>query len=348
MTSSPGYVARIRTENIWSRARQAIMPFVERLVSKPETSGVVALSGLADRLERRFLDVHSDLDLALFISVPQARGFRCAREFSTAHPERLPLWLPAFSFMIPLDGKRMEVNCRQLIIEVEEHPDLVWPSPKQEAFQETSEVLYDRQGRVAALLRAKCCPPCGDRLAVLASQLPWYGWRNPTSQLHRGLVLNAKVLLNHAVEILVELLYLAMDHHPPALKWRTEALLDAPGLPCNFEERIRRVLEAHCSPESISEAIGVLRGMSMQVLKHLTADGRIPPDPYRYVAMQVDDDKQLCRTTGADDLVARTGQGCSEAERERLFDLANFCLLSPGEDLPRDVLLDPQIHAEGP
>ncbi|MGH8895843.1 MAG: hypothetical protein ACRDZ4_02175 [Egibacteraceae bacterium] len=88
--------------------------------------------------------------------------------------------------------------------------------------------------------------------------------------------------------------------------------------------------------------------MSMQVLEYLTADGRIPPDPYRYVAIHVDDDKQLRRTTGADNLVARTGQGCSEAERERLFDVVNFCLLSPGEDLPRDVLLDPQIHAERP
>jgi hypothetical protein len=326
------YVRRIKTADVRPAARQAVWPLIDALAGKPETEGVVALSGLAERPGRHFLDVHSDIDIALFISIPAARTHRSAREFVRRHADALPRWLPAFSFFLPVADRLMEVNCRQLIVQIEERTDTVWSPAKQEAYGYSGEVLYDRTGRVMALLRNKCRPPSTERLVWLACRLPWDGWLNVTAQIRRGLHLNARFLLNRAVDELLELLVLAEGRHPPADKWRAEAALDCSHAPPDLARSLRQILSCVCEEEPLLAAVDEFRHLCTPILDRLTREGLLPPDAYRYVSIHLDEDKQLLQRVGGDDLVERRGQELDDRERAVLFGLANLRLLEPGQD----------------
>ncbi len=317
----PPYIKRIRTRSCWEGARSAILPFTERLAKFEETVGVAILGGLADSPHRRFVDRYSDLDLAVFLSVPEAHGYRCPKAFWREHPSQLPSWLPSFQFELRLEaGDRMEVNCHQLIVEVEENPLVVWGPDKQEAYLHTGEVRYDPSGRIARLIAQKCGAQArADRLIVLASQLPWYGWVNPERQLRRGFPENAHLLVNRAAEIVTEILFLLNGRLAPHLKWRFEMAMDLPWLPLDFRRRFVRLI----GQQTPRGRIAVSRSLGEEILDHLTTEALIPADPFRYVTLHLDPDRQLCPRTAADRLLD-IELGLRSSERRELLARVNL------------------------
>lgn len=324
----PPYVCRIQTENLWHYARSMVLPYVELLASKPETIGVVLLGGIADREHRRFIDEYSDLDLALFISIPQAQGYVCPKAFARDYPELLPLWLPNFQFNLPVDGQVLEVNCHQLILEVEENSNFHWNFSKMEAYHYTGEIRYDPTGRIANLIQKKCeMPTTVERLIVLASQLPWYGWINPIRQIKRGSPISAKILINHAIEILLEILFLSNDRLAPYLKWQFEMCCDLPWKPEGFRLRMLKILEEN----DIIRSIELLRDLSEEILQHLKKDGQIPEDPFRYTSIYLDPDRQLRSITAADNFFDVVSEFYKLSLKNNTYDAVNYNLISIAE-----------------
>jgi hypothetical protein len=262
--------------------------------ARPHTLGLVVLGGLADRAARRFVDRHSDLDLAVVLSLPSAEGYTCPKRFAREHPEAIPDWLPPFSFEIDVQGTAMEVNCHQLVWEIERRPDREWPIGKQEAYLCTGEIVHDPTGAVRRLIAAKCgrAPPASE-IAVLASQLPWHGWINPERQLDRGFAVNARLLLNEAVAILLKLLFAANDRFWPHPKWQFEMSRDLDWLPPGYEARLREVIEAAIDAAELRRGIAAMRSLGEATLDRMKRHGLIPNNPFDYVSVHVDIDRQL-------------------------------------------------------
>jgi len=317
----PPYIARIRTESRWPGARSAIIPFIERLAAHEETAGVVILGGLADSPHRRFVDSYSDLDLALFLSISEARGYTCSKQFWSDHPELLPLWLPSFQFDVAIDGALTEVNCHQLVLEIEESPAVPWGLEKQEAYLNTGEVRYDPSGRIAHLIEQKSRDAARmDRLITLASQLPWYGWVNPERQIGRGFPETGHLLVNRALEIILEILFLGNGHLAPHLKWRFEMAVDLPWLPGGFRARFSRILGVR----DLAARIAMGRALGEEILEHLKAEGLIPEDPFRYASLHLDRDRQLRPRTAADRLFDLSPELRRDPRRGELVTEANL------------------------
>jgi hypothetical protein len=179
-------------------------------------------------------------------------------------------------------------------MQIEVLPDRPWPASKQEAYFDTGEIVFDRDGSLARLIRAKCSSePAGDDIVVLASQLPWHGWINPIRQLERGFPLNGRMLLNQATEILLKLLFAVNGRHWPHLKWQYEMARDLPWLPSQFEDRFAVVLGAGAAPSEIRDAVRVLRVMGQETLERLAARAMIPSDSFGYTSVHIDVDRQL-------------------------------------------------------
>jgi hypothetical protein len=288
------YIGRIRTENLFHQARPVVFELIDRYVSQTETAGVVILGGLADTDVRRFVDRHSDLDLTVFLAIPEARGYICPKRFALEHPECIPAWLPPFRFDVDVGGMSMEVNCHQLILEIEKHAERKWPAAKQEAYRCTGEVVYDPVGAVRSLIDGKCgIAPPSDEVAVLASQLSWYGWINPGRQIERGYLVNARLLLNEALSILLRLIFAANDRFWPHPKWQYEMSLDLPWLPEDYAAHINTVLGAAVDPASLSAAITASRDMGQRVLQRLNERAIVPHNVFDYVSIHIDTDRQL-------------------------------------------------------
>jgi sugar phosphate isomerase/epimerase len=297
------YIGRIQTSNVYLEAREAIRPLLDELARQEGVEGVALLGGLADTPHRAFVDKHSDLDIAVFLSIPEARGFRCPRQFREAHPERLPSWLPSFSFYREIRGHLMEMNCHQLILEIEESPEVEWPDSKKEAYRFTSELMYDRIGRVRALIDSKSVYSV-DRtsLAVDASQLPWFGWINPRIQLERGFPLNARFLLNGAVDILMRLVFALNGQPKPHAKWTVEMACDLPHSPRNLREVVSEVLGAGLRENELSRAADLMEGCGEGVQRALFERGLVPAMPFDHVSRNLDRDRQLRSVCAADEV----------------------------------------------
>ncbi len=323
-TATPGarnvtprsYADRLVTRNIWDDVRQMVVPWLEELVKKPETAGVVVLGGLADSPARHFLDECSDVDIALFLSIPDASGYSCPKRFAREHPESLPEWLPSFQFFVPFESDRMEINCHQLIMEIEECPDRGWSPGKREAYSRTGEIYFDRSGAVARLIATKCAAPASfDDIVVKVSQLPWYGWRNPRRLVRRGLLLTAKMVLNIACDQLLELVFWANDTYPPHLKWRH---VDSHGLswrPSSLDCRLAAILEAPMTEDGILNAADTMEALATELEGFLHKEKGLPLDPFTYVSVHIDPDRQLPIVTPADQVLRATATEAHAAWR---------------------------------
>ena len=323
--SLPPYVSRARTENLWNGRRAPMLAFAERLASKAETAGIVAIGGIANSSGRRFVDSYSDVDLAVYLSIPAASGSSSARAFAAAHPEFIPTWLPAFQFFFPVADGRVEVNCRQLILEVEEG-DSPWSIEKQEAYTTASEILYDPSGRVHNLIEGKCHPPSTAAITYLASQLPWYGWLNPERQLARGYPTAARMLLNEGLRILLSIHLVASSRHPSHLKWLAPISEDVPPLAGDLHARVDAILTCGPLETDLAAAIGASRELGNEVLATLRARNLVGRDPFEEISRFHDAERQLREWTAADEYMTRVGK---RAERDDdVYGACNALLVS--------------------
>ena len=83
--------------------RPLLNSFVEKLKNKKEVEAILFMGGLANSPFRNFLDEYSDLDMSIFISIPNIEKdiLKKCFQISPYHPiiqNYLPKWLPNFEF----------------------------------------------------------------------------------------------------------------------------------------------------------------------------------------------------------------------------------------------------------
>ncbi len=289
------------TPNLRELLRPLLLDYLTDLTQYPELCGVVLLGGAANG-SRAFLDRFSDLDAAIFISVPTAASTESdsVRDFLDNNQTALPQWLPPFSSILPCsahpDGE-IEVNVHQLILELEERSTHAWDEAKMEVFSEAAEIMYDPSGRVECLVARKTM--WDDRIARrlllrLLGQARWYGVINPSRQIARGFPLHAQDLLNEAIEILIWIVYLVNRHYRPHKKWRIERCCCLPVLPGKFRERL---VEAMYVPNMTEDNILHRSHIIEALLEDVSGLARsmydLPKDLYLASCIESFDDRQL-------------------------------------------------------
>jgi hypothetical protein len=300
---------QMQTTNMVDELRQWVQPLIKRLSAFPEVEGVVLLAGVARQPYRPFADIYSDVDLALFLNTPLIPDGVDLKDFTLAHQEQLPEWLPDYQFLVPLlpQGER-EINLHQLLYSYESRADNEWPEAKKEAYAYTSDVVYDCQGRVRRLIKSKTrfdAEARTRRLARLAVQLPWCGWLNPHRQLKRGLATSAQDLLNEAVELIVEALFLINSRYRPHRKWRSLAIENLAWKPAGFIHLLKEaMLVFSFEKPDVERRITAIQTLWPPLLERALAEEMIPPDYEQYLATHISLNRQLRVETLADKIIA--------------------------------------------
>jgi aspartate aminotransferase-like enzyme len=290
--------------------RQRLQPFLDRLIDKPELVGIVLLSNFAAS-SRRMPDEWSDVDLAVYVSIPDAKRHWTPQPRLTFDrlQDKLPTWLPNFSFHPPALGGA-ELNVQQHIIEYEEDARTRWGMSRCEAYARSAEILHDPTGRVSSVVRRHLAArdPGSDltSIAYLAARLYWDVIVLPERQAARAHVDAAHLLLNQAINEAIELSYRLAGTYPPNAKW-CWALLDESVL---ASSEIAALREAVCVYGLDMGDVLRRRNLLEPVvtrLRTLATEQLGGADPYDHYSARGSHKRQLRHTTVADQTCAQDG-----------------------------------------
>jgi len=290
----------IQTENIKPVAKARIQEFIERLKKYPEVEAIVCLGGLADTEYRDFIDKYSDIDISVFLN--------CDRD-------NLPDWLPTFSFYIPMEltnGKTemMEVNLYQQILAEEEKSE--WEDSKKEAYAYSSEVVFDRNGRVEALIKEKGQMTPEYRkllLAHLFARIDWNVIKNPLREMERGYIFDGHTLLNQGMENLIELAYTYNGRYKPHPKWAIAMTDTLPQLPENFTDRFLEAMKVEeISAKDIYRRRKAILELVQEIEQEVKKENIFEPDVdyddyFDYESANWPNDRQIKTHTKSDEIL---------------------------------------------
>lgn len=326
------YIDRIKTNNLLEDTRKAVWSFVEKLKEKNEVVGIVFLGGLAQTGCRRFIDYYSDIDLTIFLDIPQAEGYISSKKFARENQEILPRWLPEFQFDIQVNGEWKEVNCHQLIIQIESNINRPWDESKKEAYLYDSEILYDDvEQTIKKLIESKCQwneEESRKNLITVLSQIGWYGWINPFIQYNRGFPWHSHMLLNNAIELVIQAFYILHKKYRPHMKWRFEEAIDFIDEIEDFDNLVKDfLLIKNYSLEDIERRSDVIRKLYDVLEKEAVSEGFIERgmDPFYYASVYLDEERQLLHHTASDYFIKEHQELSSEVLKKCTSDI-NFNL----------------------
>ena len=339
---------RSLTQNAASEIREWILPFVNRLSSHSEIEGVVLLSGVAEQTYRRFADLYSDVDMAVFLNSPVVPDGVAGKAFALAHQEKLPLWLPDYYFPVPLSSTtERRINMGQHFLTYESREDVEWSEGVKEAFAYTSEIVYDREGDVRRLIDSKIRYDEGKRnrrLVELSVRIPFCTLINPERQVARGFVETAHDILNEGVDLVVEDLFLLNRRFRPHRKWRLIIAEDLPWKPDGWSKSIRdAMIVLEMSGDDVKRRMTALDGLATQLVKRSIDEGAVPPDCLHCLATSIDTESQLRVTTVADEVVSLVNALGLPIDIGRLRALVNLQLIDSPQRL-LDFLDDPSFE----
>jgi hypothetical protein len=326
MTFVPRYVD-LTTENLYEPYRKAISDLTNRLTERPEVTGLVLLGGLAEGGRRQFVDRFSDFDMSVFVSLDlpaEVMALPYHELIRHAQP-MLPKWLPNFKFMVPSAALPfdwpIEINIHQQLLEYEEQPHVSWDFSKCDAYDNTSEILHDPTGRVAALLSTKienARPELTSHLYRLLSSGRVIIEIMVRQCLDRGTYHAAHDMMNGVLQDVMVGWFAVNDRFPPVAKWRVISLRSLPWTPDHAVERYRELLlvKAHDSDDVKRRMNGILA--MLDEIQEQCAKTRAgwPADPYVTAVHDTFVDRQLRRITTADEL--ESVRGLSQEQKMRV------------------------------
>lgn len=270
-----------KTKNFKPKIENLISLFTNRLRKQSQVEGVILLGGLG---RRNFLDKHSDVDFAVFVNprfplpffIKKTPGFL------------LPKWLPRFEFYVRSIVGDLEFNLHQQVLRDEAKLDHPWDETKKEAYSR-GIIILDRSGKLKRLLTKKLSFPekwRQRRLTEIVGQFPWYAFINPLRQIDRGFIHNGHDLLNQAIEMLVEALFLYNRQYRPHKKWCLETSMLLPWLPKGYR---RNILEAMLikdfSGRDIYRRVRILKKIFESLQKCLLKEKVVPKNAYEYACI---------------------------------------------------------------
>ncbi|MEU3422737.1 hypothetical protein AB0F39_30010 [Streptomyces murinus] len=242
-------------EDLRTQARAAAGGLLDAITSMPEVQAIYVLSSSAitARNVTRF-STESDFDLAVVLDVPLKEDEWRPRPADTYAlvRDRLPAWIPEFSFLLPVPWGRMEVNVHQLLFPYEADPRTVWNTDKCDAYANKGEPLLDREKAFATLISHKTrqqLQGLGSEAQRLHNRITWDVREIPLRMARRVGVPTGHFVLSGALDEVVDWMYARSGRLPPNMKWKLYSL-GALGLINCVQENL--LIEAQqCDPLSM-------------------------------------------------------------------------------------------------
>ena len=316
----------LKTENNRDRLRKMIIPFLERSKEKEGVLAVILLGGLSNNNNRGHTDEFSDIDVTIVY-------------------DGLYEHAPNYEFYLFDNGRKVEVNVHQMILQNEAQLD--WDDGKKEAYSK-AEYYYEKDNRTRELVNSKVTITPEYRfkkLALLLGQYKWYVEINPLRAIKRGLYENGIDLLNRAIDMYVETVYLYNYQYMPHCKWKIDIAAKLNYLPDNYEEDIKEALKTDSiDPEGIIKKREKVIKLYSELINKISQEyGMGIDDMYNYACKNSYSDRQLLQETYIDKLISRLSDVLNSNEALLLQSLVNFYTISSDEeflDLDNDELED--------
>ncbi|MEU3073375.1 hypothetical protein [Streptomyces laurentii] len=238
-----------------AQARAAARGLLDMLKTMPEVQALYVLSSsaIAPRNITRF-STDSDFDLAVILDVPLKVDEWRPRpaDTYTLVRDRLPSWIPEFSFHLPVPWGRMEVNVHQLLFAYEADPRTTWNSDKCDAYSNKGEPLFDRESAFGALIARKTqerLERLGHEAHRLHNRITWDVREIPLRMARRVGVPTGHFVLSGALDEVVDWMYARSGRLLPNMKWKLHSL-GALGL-INSEQETLLIEAQQCDPLSM-------------------------------------------------------------------------------------------------
>ena len=293
----------LKTNNIKPYVEKKLQFFIENLASRGYIEAVVLLGGLGNR---DFMDVYSDIDIAIFYD-----------------RDTPPEYFLPFEFHVTIDGVRYEFNIHQLFYENEVGKK--WDEGTKEAYS-MAKVIVDKKGRVEDLIKNKVVfdeKEHYDRLIWIIQQYVWRGQIHSLRTYYRGYPMGAHDLLNECVDLLVEAVHIINKRYMGHKKWRMVALKTMEIVPVNFFDYLWEAMKVNdLSISDITRRISYLDKIYTEILE--IAKGKypeFPDDPYKYYYRKF---YQLTENTFSQTIVEEYRDNLSDDDLEQLEGL--LCL----------------------
>jgi len=313
----------MKTKNIIGEIEKIVAPFLIKLKKQDYVAGVVLLGGLG---KRRFIDEFSDIDILVFIW--------------KTHTLKFPL---PFEFHYNQDGRFMEFNIHQKVLENEERTDF-WDDFKIEAYSR-GRIIYDPTGRIKKLIKKKTkfdAQKAFNRLIWIVQQYKWRGQIHSIRSCQRGYAEAAHDLLNQCSELLIEGIYLLNKRYLPHKKWSL-VYLDEMRKPLNQlknDFKSAMIIRAYTLSD-IKRRLRILNKVYEIILAEISKKYKnFPSDPYVYYYKNF---IQLNKQTKIDVLLNEFHKYINNKDFDKLKGLLCFNLIDTRAKLYKETSLNSDI-----
>ncbi|WP_181785319.1 hypothetical protein [Streptomyces phytophilus] len=245
------------TTELRAQARRCASNLIAELGKNPEVQALYVLSSSADTSENvTVFGEDSDFDLSVVLDVPLRSDEWRPKPEQTYDllADRLPAWVPEFSFYLPVPWGRMEVNVHQLVYQYEADVRTVWNSDKCDAYSNKGEPLLDRAGRFGDLIALKTREQQHlqqqERLHLL-NRITWDSREIALKQARRVGPSSGHVVLSMALDEVIDWIYITCGRLVPNRKWKLFQLRELGMITEAQEQLVLRVLT--CDPHSMAD-----------------------------------------------------------------------------------------------
>lgn len=259
-------------ENLASVHEAVARKFVGEITCFKEVAGVVLLGGAA----RGFADKHSDIDIVVFIN---KKGFdeapRGERTYEGYNLDTIVLHYPY--------AKRED-----------------WSMEQRWAYS-AGKILYDPNRKIEKLLKEKIKFTEGEKREILVEDiffLAWYGinykegtWRGydfsrkPEFWVDRGDIESAHYILNKALDMVLDTLYITNNQLIPDEKWKIHFVHSLDWLPADFEAKFREaMLIKSMKPEDFERRLKAIESIYRETIEKTEKEtDLLPGNIYQYL-----------------------------------------------------------------
>jgi hypothetical protein len=268
----------VNTPSLRAQARYLMRDFIASLADQERVQALYVLSSSADTpTNPTVFGDDSDFDLAVILDVPlRSDEWRPSPEDTYALlADRIPPWVPEFSFHVPVPWGSMEVNVHQLIYQYEADVRTVWNSDTCDAYANKGEVVFDHAGRFGELIAMKVREQqhlLQSHLLHLHNRITWDAREIAVKQARRVGPASGHVVLSLALDEVIDWIYVSHGRLIPNRKWKLHQLSTLHMVTDEQQQLIHEVLA--CSPQSMPDL-----ERRINALARLCASLGIPVDP---------------------------------------------------------------------
>jgi predicted nucleotidyltransferase len=258
-------------DNIADVHKQIAEKFIQKFQDDPNIIGAVLLGGAA----RGFADEFSDIDLAIFVKDKN----KCRLK----------------------DGERKwkGFDIDLILIDLSNARKWEWTQVQRWTYSE-GIILLDKKGVVQKLLKDKVKMTKAERRKLIVEKIMLLGWLGISCEerrwkdyaffrpsdlwIKRGHPICAHELLNHCIEICLDLLFLCNKRFIPDEKWKFYLSFKLEWLPDNYDSLIKNALKvARFDKKEFYRRLESLKLIFKLIVQKLEMEGILPKKIYRFL-----------------------------------------------------------------